>query len=521
MIKIFLKFIKEHIRQSTQYLFLIIIANVCIIYQPLLLGNVLSQSSFHFDLQILMFLTLSVITPLVTSYKDRTLNYVTNLMSVDVANNMVNDILHKDILEVKKKTPNFIIRVINNFSWLISAFYLYTFLYTIISLISATIMLFLLSKSNLYLSAFIFMSHLLRLLMIYFVQKKIMNSVEKKIKSENLFFSTLTSYITKLKTIITRSKFKESRQVLEKQMSNHLLSVKSLSVYRSLSSSLGEAGFWLIRFATLLLGLYLSKTIGVTLATLQLAFSYSNEIGSCMQMVSEFMPTYSELKANYTEIQALYRIEDIKRDGYENKFDKIQVRNLEFGYDDNLVLNGINVEMKIGNVYVVKGENGRGKSTFIKIISGIYANYHGEILLNNISLKDYNKEYYFDHLITILTQDDLLFEGTIKDNLLSEDELFLSKVCEYINIGNLERHVLVNGENLSGGEKRKILLARALLDIKRKNPSLVIFDEPTYAIEADLISKIVNIINQVSKKCIVIVISHDDLPFENKVEIDL
>ena len=304
-------------------------------------------------------------------------------------------------------------------------------------------------------------------------------------------------------------------------MSNHLLSVKSLSVYRSLSSSLGEAGFWLIRFATLLLGLYLSKTMGVTLATLQLAFSYSSEIGSCMQMVSEFMPTYSELKANYAEIQELYRIEDIKRDGYENKFDKIQVRNLEFGYDNNLVLNGINAEMKIGNVYVVKGENGRGKSTFIKIISGIYANYHGEILLNNISLKDYNKEYYFDHLITILTQDDLLFEGTIKDNLLSEDELFLSKVCEYINIGNLERHVLVNGENLSGGEKRKILLARALLDIKRKNPSLVIFDEPTYAIEVDLISKIVNIINQISKKCIAIVISHDDLPFENKVEINL
>ena len=77
--------------------------------------------------------------------------------------------------------------------------------------------------------------------------------------------------------------------------------------------------------------------------------------------------------------------------------------------------------------------------------------------------------------------------------------------------------VLENGSNLSGGEKRRILLTRAFINIAQKNPSLVLFDEPTYALEKNTIPRVIEEINKLSTQCIVVVISHGDFIFENEV----
>jgi len=521
MIKIFIKFVKQHLKTSLLYFFLLTLSNICIIYQPLSLSKVLEKSQFSFDTDILIFIGLSILTPCIISFKDRTLNYVTNLMSVRVANDMMQKMLHKDILQIKKYSSNYIIRVINNYSWLVSDFYLYTFLDTLISLITALVMLWLLAQRNAYIALFVLICHLLRLLGIYLIQGNIVKSSEEKIDRRNTFLGAFSNYLIKIKHIVIRSKQQDCYSILSNQSRLNLNATKKNAHWKSFSSSMGQTSFYTIQFATVLVGLLLSNRFGITVAILQLSFSYATEIGKCLQMVSELFPAFAELKAYDGYVQSLLEIKNMKSIGLTNRFKQIKLDHLSFGYDEKKILQHLNYEFNTGYIYVIKGENGTGKSTLIKVISGLYSQYDGQILLDGIPLEDYNIEYFFNHLISILTQDDLLFEGSIRDNLLDENEGHIEEVAKYFGLNDIDKQITSNGTNLSGGEKRKVLLARTFLNIINKKPPLVIFDEPTYALETETVRKVIDAINKLSKHCIVIIVSHEKETIKNAIEIQL
>ncbi len=177
----------------------------------------------------------------------------------------------------------------------------------------------------------------------------------------------------------------------------------------------------------------------------------------------------------------------------------------------------ISFNVRIGETVAFVGPSGSGKSTLMKLLVGLYRPQQGKILYNSLD----ETEIHFDDLrkqIGFVTQDTNLFSGTIKENLLfvnpgASDEL-LNDVLEKASCTNLlaraenglDTMIGEGGLKLSGGEKQRISIARALL----RQPHLLIFDEATSALDSLTEEEITNTIKNISsqKEQITILIAH-------------
>ena len=186
-------------------------------------------------------------------------------------------------------------------------------------------------------------------------------------------------------------------------------------------------------------------------------------------------------------------------DSYEFEF-----KNVSFKYPraEKYALKNLNLKLKAGERLAVVGLNGAGKSTFIKLLLRLYEPTEGQILLNGVDISTYDLESYFNVFAPVF-QDINLFALTFAENVSMEshDQTNLSLVEEYTKNSGLEEKLnnLPNGLNtqmlkiiyddgidMSGGEKQKLALARALY----KNSPVVVLDEPTSALDAIAESKL-------------------------------
>jgi ATP-binding cassette subfamily B protein len=180
-------------------------------------------------------------------------------------------------------------------------------------------------------------------------------------------------------------------------------------------------------------------------------------------------------------------------------------------------INGISFDVKVGETIAFVGPSGSGKSTLMKLLVGLYRPQEGKILYNNLD----ETELRFDDLrkqIGFVTQDTNLFSGTIRENLMfvnpaaSEEELndVLAKAsCTNLLARaekGLDTMIGEGGLKLSGGEKQRLSIARALL----RKPHLLIFDEATSALDSLTEEEITNTIRDISsqKGQITILIAH-------------
>jgi ATP-binding cassette subfamily B protein len=180
-------------------------------------------------------------------------------------------------------------------------------------------------------------------------------------------------------------------------------------------------------------------------------------------------------------------------------------------------IDGVSFKVNLGETIAFVGPSGSGKSTLVKLLVGLYHPVSGSILFNGVSSSEirYNE---FRRRIGFVTQDTQLFAGTIKENLLfvkadaADEEIIqvLNKASCASLLRRSEKGIdTVLGEGgmkLSGGEKQRISIARALL----RNPRLLIFDEATSALDSLTEEDITNTIRDVSlsKEQITILIAH-------------
>nr|WP_311138018.1 ATP-binding cassette domain-containing protein [Clostridium botulinum] len=171
------------------------------------------------------------------------------------------------------------------------------------------------------------------------------------------------------------------------------------------------------------------------------------------------------------------------------------------------------------------GENGSGKSTLINLFLRLYKPCKGKILINGTNINDFNLKDY-RKLISVVNQEIYLFNQTIKENIILNSrikEKQLNKIYknaklnEFINKlpNKSETNVGRNGSNLSGGEKQKIAMARALT----RDSEILILDEATANLDIQSENYINQLINKEFKEKTVIVISHrtDILKYMDKV----
>ncbi len=195
---------------------------------------------------------------------------------------------------------------------------------------------------------------------------------------------------------------------------------------------------------------------------------------------------------------------------------KIEFKDVEFGYSDSRILKGISLNINCGESVSIIGSNGSGKTTIVNLILGFYRPNKGAVFASgkeydNISIQELRKN------IGIITQDPIIFSGTIAENIsyghldMNIEEIVsaskLSTAHEFIKElpENYNSFIGENGVLLSGGERQRVALARALV----MNPKLLILDEPTNHLDINSMEELMNNIKSIKNPPAILIISHN------------
>ena len=194
----------------------------------------------------------------------------------------------------------------------------------------------------------------------------------------------------------------------------------------------------------------------------------------------------------------------------------IRLNNVCFSYSEKApVLKEINLEINKGDYVAIVGKTGCGKTTLAKLLLGLYETQSGDILVDNINIKNVRRED-LSNLLGVVMQDNYLFNTSIRENLLianeSATEQEMIEACKKANIYDFileqpkgfDTFIGERGVKLSGGQKQRISIAAALL----RKPQVLIFDEATSALDRQSEDIINDAINRISEDVTVIVIAH-------------
>lgn len=190
----------------------------------------------------------------------------------------------------------------------------------------------------------------------------------------------------------------------------------------------------------------------------------------------------------------------------------LEIKNVTFKYEHQYhsILKQINLTIEYGDKVAIIGPSGSGKSTLLQVLLGLYQIEEGKVMN---SINDNEKYQKFNAML----QSQYIFDGTIRDNLFSEQsDDNLKKVLGDVGLEylNLDRIVTLDGHNLSGGEAQRLSLARLLL---RPSADFWILDEPTTALDINNTQKIINLIESLSQTLIIATHDLEILPRFNKI----
>lgn len=205
-----------------------------------------------------------------------------------------------------------------------------------------------------------------------------------------------------------------------------------------------------------------------------------NSINNVLSIIIELLFT----KNLFAKANDFYNIPLDKESVLPFKVGDIKLKNLSYQIHKTPIFKkSITTNIKNGEKIIIKGESGCGKSTLCKIIAREIEDYNGQISIDNVNIKDINIDDFQDN-VSYSSQSEKIFTGTIKENILLGREISEDKLEKIIQICKLER--IINkktfgldtflyggGEELSGGERQLVILARALV----RNFSILILDE--------------------------------------------
>ncbi|MDR2151525.1 MAG: ABC transporter ATP-binding protein/permease [Helicobacteraceae bacterium] len=233
--------------------------------------------------------------------------------------------------------------------------------------------------------------------------------------------------------------------------------------------------------------------------------------------------TYSNIVMSTMAIERVFEMIDIEPD-VKNKegakalrgdIKSIEFKNVSFSYDGKRkALNNVNVSIDAGTTTALVGNSGGGKSTFVSLLARFYDVTDGKILINKTDIRDIDLTSLRDH-ISIVFQDNYLFDGTIRENITlgkNADDAEIAKAVKGACLDEfiaelkdgLDARIGERGVLLSGGQKQRVAIARAFL----KNSQLVILDEATSALDNKSEAVVQQAIDNLMKNRTVIVIAH-------------
>lgn len=193
----------------------------------------------------------------------------------------------------------------------------------------------------------------------------------------------------------------------------------------------------------------------------------------------------------------------------------ISIDNISFKYDNDWVLKDFSLEVQKGKMVALVGQSGSGKSTIANLLTRFYDVNKGHISIDGYNIKNLTKKSLRAH-VGLVTQDSILFNDTIKNNVLvgkedaSDDEIIqalkIANAWEFVKDfpEGLDTNIGDSGSNISGGQKQRLSIARAVI----KNPPIMILDEATSALDTESERLVQDALENMMKNRTSIVIAH-------------
>ena len=235
----------------------------------------------------------------------------------------------------------------------------------------------------------------------------------------------------------------------------------------------------------------------MTTGELTSMFSYAMQILMSLMMVAMVFVMITMAKASAERVaEILDEQPDLHNPAnpiHEVKDGAIEFDDVSFSYkgdERKLALKNVSLHIKAGQTVGILGGTGSAKSTLVQLIPRLYDTTHGTVKVGGVDVRDYDIEALRDQVAMVL-QKNVLFSGTIKENLRWGDENAsdeeLERVCRLAQADEFiqqmpdkyDTHIEQGGSNVSGGQKQRLCIARALL----KKPKILILDDSTSAVD--------------------------------------
>ena len=252
------------------------------------------------------------------------------------------------------------------------------------------------------------------------------------------------------------------------------------------------------------------------LAAMMLAYQPVRSLSTLNMVLNQGLSAASRILPIIDNENKIKDIEDAKNLIFKNA--EINFKNVKFSYSSNSedkVLNGINLKFSGGQMTSLVGHSGAGKSTILNLIPRFYDINDGDITIDDQSIYKTKIESLRNN-ISLVSQETTLFDDTIKNNIkyanvdATDEEILkvakLSYCDEFINLLPKKYDTIIgeNGIRLSGGEKQRISIARAMM----KKSSIILLDEATSSLDSEIESKIQEALSILTKNRTTIVIAH-------------
>ena len=421
---------------------------------------------------------------------------------------------------IEGKDAVFVNRQIDNDANMISMFCLNVPVNVIVNIFTVVLPLILVSKIEFCLGIAMVLLNCIYFLIYIILRRPMYNASYALSEEQSAYFARLNEQLCNIKFIqihgLTKRfilRLEESLKIVLEKLLKHqriryafsssdstLKTIANIIVFAVGGAAVVKRNISIGQFTILLS--YFSMSIGAT--------QYFFTLGESIQ----------ENKVSCDRLQEIFDVV-VQTNGSEiiNDIEEIKCRTLSFGYDSNDLISNFEFQFKKGNVYAIAGENGTGKSTLLNLILGIYADeYSGSIEYNGVCISKLNMQYIRDNMVGVSEQEPMLLPETLKFNITLDDLQTIDynefmKICSVLNLDTffaslpegLDTTINEKSSNISGGEKQKLSILRALL----KKPYLLVLDEPTSALDKLSKQNLCNYLKEISVNMITIISTHD------------
>ena len=492
---------KKHLLKNKFLFFLTIIITIVYSVFSVLLAFVLMnivnliylKDDFHKFYKTILISAIFVIAVSLISFLK---NYIKSVFmkktTISYNNYIFNNIIDFNITKINLQNSGEYISILTNDVKLIENQYLNNIIEIFGDVFIFTIAVISLIKINVILGLFTIASSILLLII-----PKITNKNLSLLRKE--YSNKLQKFTSKVNDILSGFEIMKNFNAFDKGIvefnkeSETVEQVKySNFIYEGAVDSVSTFCAYGIQFSVILLGVYLALNNYITVGAIIAVGQLMDYIISPIPQIIARINTIKSTKPIIEKIDNIStgEVEDKGKISKEYFEDKITFSELSFSYDGKKnAIEDMNLEIQKGKKYAIVGQTGSGKSTILKLLLNYFSEYSGEIKIDGINIKDIKLESLYK-LISIIQQNVFLFEDTIKENITlyqpyKENEInkaiYLSGLEEMVNSleNNVNTYVGEAGNKLSGGEKQRISIARALI---KKTPILLL-DEATGSLD--------------------------------------